>query len=111
MYAEDKVTVVDRREMLRVKIKSLAEEARIIRREEKRAGKSGQLYGELRNHRVGVVRREARAAHLAYGFIKGRPYEQMESTVHQGNEAPWAHVEKLVKRYGPAGLVVPKPHR
>lgn len=60
----DKNTVlIDRREMLRVKAKSLAEEAHLIRREERRT--RGLLRDELRWHRTGVVRFEARATHLA----------------------------------------------
>lgn len=35
MYGKDRTTITDRREMLRVKLKSLGEEARIIRLEEK----------------------------------------------------------------------------
>lgn len=108
---------------LRVKIKSLAAEAAIIRREEHRfpsraqrkrairtayanagldrnsiaevrAGKapkpnlelprwasrnrSNEVYNDLHRHRTIDVRREARAAQLAYAFLRHRPYETVE---------------------------------
>jgi hypothetical protein len=101
MYATDRKTIVDRREMLRVKVKSLAEEARMIRREEQRS--HGQIRDELRNHRVMPLRTESRAAGLAYGFIRGRTLEQMEAK----SEAPpdWDRVRKLLKKYGPADIL------
>ena len=68
--------LVDRRELLRVKLKSLMAEARIIRQEEHRTWVP--LYQELRNHRVRHLRVEARATHLAYGLIRGLTREQME---------------------------------
>lgn len=61
---------------LRVKIKSLAEEAKIIKLEEKRNKKARE---ELYLHRINVVRTEARATLLAYGFIKNKPYRLIES--------------------------------
>ena len=49
MYKQD--ALIDRREMLRVNVKSLAEEARMVRREEARTHE--QLRDELHLHRVG----------------------------------------------------------
>lgn len=96
MYDKEGKTIVDRREMLRVKLKSLAEEAKIIRKEERRT--HGRLRDELHLHRVGIVRHEARHSHIAYGFIRGRTIEQMEPT----SKTPFSkeHVERLVKKYG-----------
>lgn len=105
MYAKDKTTVLDRREMLRVKVKSLAEEARIIRLEEKRS--SGSLRQELYLHRIQVVRGASRDAHLAYGFILGRTYEQMESKHTSGKAPNWAAVRTMLKKYGPKDFVEP----
>jgi hypothetical protein len=62
----------------RVKIKSLAEEARIIRTEEKRFGGQSSERGILRHHRTTVVRNEQRATLLAYAFMKGVPYGVVE---------------------------------
>lgn len=105
MYAKDRITVQDRREMLRVKINSLAVEARIIRREERRT--NGLLRIELHDHRVKEVRSEARHTHLAYGLIRGRRYEQMERSV-TGYPPDWERVRKMIKRYGPLGFAEPE---
>ena len=92
--------MLDKRVYLRVKIKSLAAEAQIIRTEERRAyarGRAGLRRG-LEDHRKGIVRTESRHTHLAYGFIRGREYAQMESSTH---ETPnWEKVRKMVDRYG-----------
>lgn len=85
----------DQRVYLRVKIKSLAEEARIIRREEQRS----KLWGAgLTNHRKFVVRPEARNAQLAYGFLRGRTYEQLENSTKTAPD--WDKVRALVAKYG-----------
>lgn len=54
---------------LKVKIKSLAEEARIIRREEHRA-KDDDVRERLYAHRVCIVRVESRASLLLYAYSK-----------------------------------------
>lgn len=104
MYDETRVVIKDRREMLRVKVKSLAEEAHIIRREEQRT--RGQLRDELHLHRVGTVRIEARATHLAYGLIKGRTVEQMEPNSQSRDEYIWKKVRAMVQRYGPVSALL-----
>lgn len=91
--------IIDRREMLRVKVKSLAAEAHIIRREERKS--TGALRDELHIHRVGVVRYEARHSLLAYGLIRGRSIEQMERS--GSSEPNWKDVRKMLTKYGPAG--------
>jgi hypothetical protein len=104
MYAKDRTTIVDRREMLRVKVKSLAEEARIIRREESRS--FGELRDELHRHRAQYLRAIARDTHIAYGFIKGRTLEQMEA---KSEKSPnWDAVRKMIKKYGPRDFVEPE---
>lgn len=88
---------MDERAYLKVKIKSLAEEAKIIRKETKRA-KRASIRDGLALHRKGIVRCEARHTHLAYGFLRGRDYRQMEPKAH---EAPnWEKVRKMVEKYG-----------
>jgi len=81
---------------LKVKIKSLAEEARIIRKEEKREANKYHKR-ELRDHRIGTVRDEARAAQLAYAFLRGKPYYTLEAKVH--SEPNWKRVKDLVVKY------------
>jgi hypothetical protein len=62
----------DKRAMLRVKIKSLAEEAKIIRFEEART--KGEIRDQLHRHRVIDVRMAARNSHIAYTLIRGKEY-------------------------------------
>lgn len=61
---------------LKVKIKSLVAESKIIRGEEKKS--SNDLRGFLYMHRVGTVRRESRSSHLAYGYMRGKTLSQLE---------------------------------
>lgn len=96
MYDKERKTLLDRREMLKIKLKSLAEESRIIRREERKT--HGQLRNELREHRVGVVRSEARHTHIAYGLIRGLSLEQIEK---EGSAAFNADkVNTMIRKYG-----------
>jgi uncharacterized coiled-coil protein SlyX len=83
---------------LKVKIKSLAAEARIIRLEERRATSTSLKCG-LAEHRRGVVRREARLSQLAYGFLRGRALAAIESKRRPGNAPDWKRVASLVARY------------
>ncbi len=102
MYSKDG-QVIDRREMLRVKLRSLVAEARIIKRQEARV-RRGELREELSLHRRTVVRRAARETGLALGFIKGREYREMEPTTHLPPD--WVSVDKMLKKYGPSGISV-----
>jgi hypothetical protein len=107
-------TVLDRREQLRVKVKSLAAEAAFIRREEQKQYAHAKhlkqppiLGDELRNHRRLVVRPEARSAHLAYGLIRGIPYEKMEAKVSVPPN--WTQVRRLCEKFGPQPLTIQIP--
>lgn len=89
--------------MLKVKIKSLAAEAHIIRLEERRAGRSKYpqpLRSSLREHRVGVVRSEQRLSLLAYAFLRGRPLYAVERKCKAAPD--WTRVAKLVEKFGVA---------
>jgi hypothetical protein len=88
--------MVDERICLKVKLKSLAAEAKIIRKEEKRA-KVNSLREKLYRHRIDVVRHEARHTYLAYGFLRGREYDKLESTT---KIVDWDKIQKMVERYG-----------
>lgn len=97
--------MLDRRTHLKVKIKSLAAEAKIIRAEER---KGGVMVNSLHFHRVCDVRREARHSQLAYAFIRGVPYKVVEP--NSKNAPNWSYVAKLVEKFGivyhPARLFV-----
>ena len=81
---------------LKVKVKSLAAEARIIRHEERKT--RGQIRCSLHEHRVGTVRREARNTLLAYGYLRARSYAQMERSPK--TQPAWDSVERMIKKYG-----------
>lgn len=91
---------------LKVKIKSLSEESRIIRKEELRS--RGDLRTLLRLHRVNDVRRECRATLIAYNFLRGISYIRTEPNVlpmSQWDEGKlWGRVEVMVKKYGTVPL-------
>jgi hypothetical protein len=102
---------------LKVKAKSLAAEARIIRREERKRSafvryaqrtnhsNPAKARGEqvrLHLHRVGVVRSAARETHIARGFISGKPYSQIEKpTRNPLSQWQVSQVCKTINRYGP----------
>jgi hypothetical protein len=68
-YAKARARYV--RSKFRVKIKSLACEAKIIRQEESR--RDGWVRGSLRLHRISEVRNEQRHTLLAYAYVRGVP--------------------------------------
>jgi len=80
---------------LRVKIKSLTEEARIIRQEVRRQT-DPDVKNVLSEHRKGVVRTESRLAQLAYAFFRQVPYKVVEPKTHHPVEV--ARLIKQVKR-------------
>lgn len=83
---------------LKIKIKSLAEEAKIIRFEEKRwPGRSDEYQG-LHFHRTYDVRNEARAAQLAYGYLRGRKYRQLEASCYTAPNR--TRIRELIIKYG-----------
>lgn len=86
---------MDKRVYLKVKIKSLQEEAKIIRKEERR---NEDFKKGLREHRKKIVRPESRHTHLAYAFLRGRPYKTVEPKAH--TEPDWIRARKMVERYG-----------
>lgn len=89
---------------LKVKICSLAAEASIIRREERRwkprwRSHQDQMFFRLKGHRTCDVRSEQRSALLAYGFLRGTPYLVIESKCYE--EPNWGRVAKIVRKFGP----------
>ena len=87
----------DLRTLLKVKIKSLAEEARIIRKEEQRTD-SLNLYRQFNGHRRSDLRHESRHALLAYGFLRGMSLHRIEQS---DQPVDWAKIRRLVSKYGP----------
>ena len=128
---------------LKVKIKNLAEEAKIIRREERIALKQRdripwahtfnvetndfdeeyleevahyqKLFNGLHEHRKTTVRNEQRATHIAYAFIRGRPFGEIEHgpiglTLFDQDYGPtnrfgfWSKIGRMIAKYGPKDL-------
>lgn len=116
---------------LRIKIKSLAAEAQIIRSDERKVLKRARsieartepasrdpkataslrdTHHSLRLHRVHDVRNEARASLLAYAYLRGMPYAKVE-TPPRMNVSDWkdrrrftpveGRIVDLVAKYGP----------
>lgn len=87
---------------LKIKLKHLAEEVRIIKREESKykGPRWGQSWarGSLMIHRLYTVRPEIRDAHLAYGYLRGKSLVQIESFAR--TEPNWDNVLRMVKKYG-----------
>lgn len=100
MYSKDRSILLDRREMLRVKLKSLAAESKMIRREELKT--FGLLREQLWQHRIKAVRNEARSTNIAYALVRGMPLERIE---HHSETSPnWRSVRAMLRKYGPAGM-------
>jgi hypothetical protein len=89
-----------RNPFLKVKLKTLAEEARIIRQEKSKAIKDRDydLANHLHIHRIETVRRECRATLLAYQCLRGIPYTacERENSTRPDTDA----FERMCKRYG-----------
>lgn len=92
-----KLPILDNRACLRVKLKSLAEEGKIIKHEIKRTTRV-DLQCTLQVHRTLVVRSEARHTLLAYGFLRGKKYLEIE---HKAKEQPnFDKIRKMVEKHG-----------
>lgn len=88
---------------LKIKLKYLAAESRIIRKEEKLAFKSGDYAKgtELYLHRIKVVRKSARHTHLAYAMIRGKAYRDVERTTRELHySVDRKEVAKMLSKYG-----------
>jgi hypothetical protein len=90
----------DLRVMLKVKIRSLQDEAQLIRRKEQGHPRGHQVRGMLMHHRKTVVRTEARSAQLALCFLRGRAYIQAEQFTHPGCDPDWYAIKRMVARFG-----------
>jgi len=100
---------------IRVKLKSLACEAKIIRKDEIKAKRIAQKLAKKRGmsvedsivrqslylHRIHVLRPEARAAHLAYAFMRNKSYASTEipRDEHSLTFAVKTRVQAILKKY------------
>ena len=88
----------DNRIHLKIKIKNLADEARTIRKEERKV--RGMDRWNLQHHRKTVVRMAAIRSQVAYAIIRGRDSSASASRdpFWQAQDAP--DIERMVKKYG-----------
>lgn len=87
---------------LKIKVKSLAEEAKIIRKEELRFRGTSYEQGMLTDHRRWDVRNECRATQLAIAFLKGKPYETVEVNRREEFKLRYVvakRVNRIVRKY------------
>lgn len=92
-------------------MKELAREATFIRHEENKIRKQqkiiddprSQEFWKLRSHRTNEVRNAARAAQLAYAFLRGVPYKRVETTCYTPDYLMFRvkdEVKRLVAKFG-----------
>ena len=119
---------MSRRTHLKIKIINLADEARTIRRFERKAlahARAKAAYAieqgvlpaigdvdpgynpehhSLHSHRTGDVRWASRCSQLAYGFLRGTPYARIEQAT--SCDPHWNEVKKIALRFwdAPAGM-------
>ena len=89
--------MIDKKKALKVKIKHLAEEARIIRLEEKRSNDDTRDW--LYYHRIYTVRPECRATHIAYAFCKKKELKAVEKNPAAIPQSVWARTTQMIKKY------------
>ena len=96
LYGIDPEHTVLLADKLRINRKSLAAEARINRALARK--RRGDVKYALDWHRKNRLRQEARAAHLAWGWLRGVPYRTME--VEGSSTPPLTAMAKKLGRLG-----------
>jgi hypothetical protein len=108
MYDLNK-NLVDRRELLKIKLEHCVAEVAIIRRAEAKQKAYGKrvalpqpfLLIEMQDHRRKEVRHNLRLTGLALGFIRGHDLSRMEPySVNLLTSEDWKQIGAMVKKYG-----------
>jgi len=81
---------------LKIKIKSLAAEAKIIRHEARK--RKGDIRWNLNNHRTSILRYHARCNLLAYAIIKHIPYNCVEKKTK--TKPNFNKISSLAQKFG-----------
>lgn len=63
--------------------------------------RAGMAFNSLRDHRKNEVRSHARSSFLAYGFIRGLEYKQIENLSY--SEPDWMEVRRLIEKFSEEG--------
>lgn len=83
---------------LKIKIVSLMDEARIIRKEEQKL--RGMEKWKLQRHRKTVVRDAARRSQIAYAFCRLKPWDCSASRNYWTTVSDWKEISRMVRKYG-----------
>lgn len=59
---------------------------------------TGHVYRDIQPIKA---RSESRSAQIAYGYLRGRTYQQIEGATK--SEPDWKRVQRLIEKYGPKG--------
>jgi len=81
---------------LRVNIKSLANEAKVIRNEIKKC-RDNNIKNALHLHKIWTVKAEARSTQLALAAIRGVPYSVVET--NPKTRPDWCRIRKKVEHH------------
>lgn len=92
---------------LKIKVVSLMDEARTIRREEDKL--HGMEKWNLQHHRKTVVRNAARRSLMAYQICRGRDWEPSASRDGLKRRSDFSEVKRMVKKYGSAEAIETLP--
>ena len=100
------------RAALKIKVKHLAAEARIIRQEEAKWRGQDKLF--FKRHRKTTVRHEARATQLVIAMLRGVPYRVVEPNAQDNytrNVIVARRMVSMIKKYASPEFLssVPKP--
>lgn len=88
---------------LKIKIVSLMDEARTIRKEEQKL--HGMEKWKLQHHRKTVVRNAARRSQIAYQICRGRDWNDPSSSDEMTRYRDWKEIERMVRKYGTPATV------
>lgn len=90
-----------KRQLRRMNDLTEAQRTRIERRLQAPTPTAMATFWGLRQHRTQDVRSESRSAQIAYGYLRGRTYQQIEGAAK--SEPDWKRVQRLIEKYGPKG--------
>ena len=105
------INLQDESKLIRRKAESILSEIAKFKLKKPALGKEYEekniwRYVSLRNHRIYVVRKEQRSAFLAYGFIRGRAYKEVEQSTK--SQPDWKRVLEIVNKFWEDGFSTEK---
>jgi hypothetical protein len=61
---------------------------------------ANEQWRTLREHRKLDLRSEARSAQLAYGFLRGRSYKEIEAKHRHKHDPDWTRIQEIATKFG-----------